>query len=365
MKEYLRKYDVKLIVKGPVFVGSGREISKKEYIFLPDKKIGIIDIGLFSQQMYKKGKQRQFEDFVLNERRFDLGDWMERNSVRYDTVKDCMKYVLDMGDTVLQRGTRVQVMEFIKDPYGMVYVPGSTIKGMLRTIILTSKLYNDGSAMVADKLRRGIRNEANLKRNRYLSREIKETEASILNTLNRNPERIEDAVNDYMSGFVVSDSDPIDLGQLVLCQKIERHIDETEKRLNLLRETLSPGTEIKFTITIDESVTKMGRDDILEAVSTFNDIYNECFLSKFRGVDLPSGNTVYLGGGSGFASKTVIYSIFGEEGLKLVPEIFRNTNVPREHGHDKDVKLGVSPHIVKCTYYEGKTLRFGECRLEI
>ena len=58
--------------------------------------------------------------------------------------------------------------------------------------------------------------------------------------------------------------------------------------------------------------------------------------------------TVFLGGGSGFVSKTVIYSLLGErEGVQAVQDIFDKTYVPKEHKHYKDCRLGVSPHVLK------------------
>ena len=78
MRDYLKKYDAKLIVTGPVFIGSGKEISKKEYIFMPGRKIGVVDIGRLSVYTKKKGLQRQFEEFLLNENRLDLKNWTEQ-----------------------------------------------------------------------------------------------------------------------------------------------------------------------------------------------------------------------------------------------------------------------------------------------
>ena len=77
------------------------------------------------------------------------------------------------------------------------------------------------------------------------------------------------------------------------------------------------------------------------------------FLCKYKESDRPDDNTVWLGGGAGFVSKTVIYSLFGDDGIKLVPEIFAKTGV-QNHKHNKDKSLGVSPHILKLTSYRGK-----------
>ena len=35
---------------------------------------------------------------------------------------------------------RMQIMNFMRDPYGNPYIPGSSIKGMLRTILLAADI---------------------------------------------------------------------------------------------------------------------------------------------------------------------------------------------------------------------------------
>ena len=93
---------------------------------------------------------------------------------------------------------------------------------------------------------------------------------------------------------------------------------------------------------------------------------NSIFQKKFPRSDRRKPNTVFLGGGSGFVSKTVIYPLFGEkEGIETVKNIFDRTNVPKTHQHYKDTRIGVSPHILKCTRYQGKEYMMGECELNI
>ena len=57
MSQYLKSYQVELRTVGPVFIGSGKEISKKEYIFLENKRIGILDIERLYFYLVKKRKE--------------------------------------------------------------------------------------------------------------------------------------------------------------------------------------------------------------------------------------------------------------------------------------------------------------------
>ena len=76
--------------------------------------------------------------------------------------------------------------------------------------------------------------------------------------------------------------------------------------------------------------------------------------------------TVFLGGGSGFVSKNCdIFSVRRKRGVQAVQDIFDKTYVPKEHKHYKDCRLGVSPHVLKCTKYCGKTYMMGQCKFKI
>lgn len=45
-ENYLKHYEMELIILSPVYIGSGEKIGKKEYIFLPLKKRVLVpDLG--------------------------------------------------------------------------------------------------------------------------------------------------------------------------------------------------------------------------------------------------------------------------------------------------------------------------------
>lgn len=366
MKQYLKSYQMKLTTLGPVFVGSGRELSKKEYMFLSRKKVGVVDIERLYPYLQKKDKQKAFDKFLLENPRTDLKQWVTEQKMDMDEIEPCMKYVLDSGDTSLVRGTKTQIMECMKDAYGKPYIPGSSLKGMFRTILLSADIIAHKEKYGSEKnvLASAVNDKKN--RNIYLSREEKQVEVKRYYSLNRDQKTRTNAVNDMMSGFIVGDSEPLTMDDIVLCQKVERHVDGTEKNLNLLRECIRPETDVYFTLTIDESICNITMEDLQKAVEIFTENYYRNFLSAFQGMDMPEKSCVYLGGGCGFVSKTIIYPMFEKKmGLTLTKTIFEKTGVPRNHKHDKDAQYGASPHIVKCTRYQGKTVQMGLCSLSM
>ncbi len=82
MRQRMKCYKVAIRTIGPVFVGSGREIGKKEYVFLNRGKAGILDIQKLYAEMHKRGIGSLFEDYLLGRDGADLERWLkDRKSV--------------------------------------------------------------------------------------------------------------------------------------------------------------------------------------------------------------------------------------------------------------------------------------------
>jgi len=369
MEQYLKSYHVIMQTVGPVFVGSGKEIMKKEYIFMDDRKtVGIPDVQRLYAVLMKNKKEKAFEEYLLGKGSMNLTEWLDRQRIKERDLKPLLKYVLDCGDAVIDRGgNKLQIMECVKDAYGNPYIPGSSLKGMFRTILLGADIINAPEKYQREK--ENIRREAVQKagRNYYLKKDMDKIEYKMYRTLDRPKYKPEDAVNDLMQGFIVSDSEPLATSDLVLCQKIDRHVDGTERKLPLLRECIKPDTEIRFTITIDTNLCKLTGKLLMEAVKAFISNYYSNFSKSFSGMDVPKANYVLCGGGCGFVSKTIVYPMFEKtEGIEIAQRVFEHTipeQINRQHKHHKDKQYGVSPHTMKCTRYQGKLMQMGVCKI--
>jgi len=372
MKNVLEKYELKLTVRGPVFVGDGKEIDKKEYIFLSNGKVGVVDFAKLYGLAKSKGKDRALEKYMLEEY-ITLDKWLRRERLYEDALRKALRYEINMGDNQLARGSRTQIMSCLKDNTGCPYIPGSSIKGMLRTILgyeglkRTARVRED----LSGKLLREVDNAARqgrVRRNIFLSRTAGETEARLFRTFNRPQTKPDDAVNDVMSGLIIGDSAPVAGNRLVLVQKVEQNVSGEEKTRNLLREAFMPGTEISFPVTIDRSVCPWDKSDLETAIAAFANVYNKHFLAKFKGAPPLKPNQVLVGGGTGFVSKTLVYPLLGEQGVGATARIIDATlpaQLKARHKHAQDARLGVSPHILKCTWFGGRTVQMGLCDLEI
>jgi len=377
MKEYLKTYQMVLHTKSPVHIGTGKTLGKKEYIFLFNrKKVLIPDINKLYQGLQKKGLGTKFTQYLLSDGGMPLNGWLRENNISPRDYQDWIKYELDCGDFLQEEGRKqIQINDFQKDSYGLPYVPGTSIKGMLRTILLVYRLLTEEERWRSEgeRVARDAKQSSD-NRKRYLARDNARIEEKAFHTLARRDAKGREvdqrnAVNDCLSGLIVSDSEPLSLDDLVLCQKIDENVEGKQHAINILRESIKPGRDIKFQLTIDTNICQYTMEDILKAVELFSDAYYEMYLSKFKMPDRPAKDAVWLGGGAGFATKTVVYPLLGQRrGLETAMAVFEHTlpkKIARMHKHDRDKDLGVSPHILKCTQYRGSSYHMGMCQLKV
>ncbi len=371
MRDFLKTYNIKLKIITPVYIGSGSSISKKEYILdKREQKYYIIDPIRFLQEVKKLNLMSSYTDFLMNSPT-NLATWCYDNHINNATYRNCVKYTLEAKDIDLNsrsRGGNVsnkEILCFSKDAYGQPYIAGSSLKGAIRTALLTYAIHrnHENYSDVEGKMRSELSYIKGSPR-RLLNNEIKEIEAVTFHLLDKKPERKNDAVNSIMSGLRISDSHPLKLSDIVLCQKIDVSTEGTTNKLNILRECLAPGTEVEFDLTIDTTLCKYSEKDILEAIRYADQLNQNIFYSKFP-LQLPSGkNLLYLGGGTGFSTKTILNALYTpKEAVRLTSKIMENSF--RKHQHNKDVEKGVSPHMRKCTEYKGKIVDMGVCGVEI
>ena len=372
-EEYLKHYKMELRVLSPMFIGNGEKIGKKEYIYVPfQKKIFIPDLGKMYESFRKSGLEREYQEYVLKSNNQDFSWWLKEHGYRVEDYQKWAKYELDTSDSALSSQDRQvrpkEILCFVKDAYGMPYIPGSSIKGMIRTALLTYEIkkHPEKYEKIKSEIWDNRLEEAN--RKKYLSREAEDLEIRTFHTLNRPKENIRNAVNSVMSGLIIGDSSSIDTDRLSLCQKVEYNVMKQERLLPILRETVIPGTKFEFDLTIDTKICPYTIETIREALDLFNQLCYSRFYSKFDRGDNRKG-IVWLGGGVGFLSKTIPYALFEEtEAVELTTQIFKHTlnrKMYNDHKHFKDQRLGASPHICKCTRYKNQLYDMGRCQLRV
>lgn len=371
MRNVLKVYEVELTTIGPVFIGSGREITKKEYAFGQKGSVAYIFDPLKLTVMLKdKRLYNEYENYMLGADKMDLGRWLISKGITEREFDSVLSYKLDCRDAIINNPRELKLMEIMRDPYGNPYIPGCSLKGVLRTVLLAADIRKH-PGRYHDVMNRILRGGSGYKRT-YLNKECSELENIYTKVLKRDERNKNNAVNDFMSGIIVSDSEPLALSDIILCQRTDVHVDGREKKLPVLRECIRPETSVKFKITVDESICNstvsydINNIVLLEAVRDFCKAYNEHFVSKFKNVQAENGTYIWIGGSSGFATKTEIYQMYDHrDAVRVIVDIFDKTCVPRQHKHNMDSRYGVSPHICKTALYKNVLHEMGKCHISI
>ena len=393
MESYLRRGYIEFLTLSPVFIGSGKELNKKEYIY--DRNSGSIYLvdfrkmceGLQSRRLLEAFESYLMEDVEATNRRQggyprqnrELIHFLRDNRVPEAAYKNWYIGSVKVADSYMNMHSAKPIQMFMRDAQGRPYVPGSSFKGMLRTILETRYFleHRDEAEELADSIRTEVedtvREARKINRTRFLSREdsmidVKSMHREMFEVYKNNPEKsLADQNNDMLRGLLVGDSEPISLDDMCICQKIDLTLRGEQKPLNLMRECIKPGIVIRIPITIDTSACPFTMKDILAAMEEYYKNYISQFSSHFTGYPPTKGNktTFYLGGGAGYLSKTVTYGIMrGSDAVKTTSEIIDQTLPPRvrgEHKHHLDLRKGVSPHVMKCTLYKGSLCQMGAC----
>ena len=355
--DFLQVYDLKLTAMAPLFIGNGHTILKKSYLYNPKSgKISIFDEEKFFALLFQRNLFDPFERFMLG----------RQNNLFTFLTQDChmaerdwapaVRYCLDAGAALDARHSLSDIQCFIRNIAGQIYVPGSSVKGALRTVLLQQMIRQDGEHSKLTPAPKG----------KY---EVI-PEENYLHTLQLNLKQPDDAVNSIMRGIQVSDSLPISDENVTLAAKWDAQTNGEIKKLNVCRESLRLGTEIRMRLTLDQSVLKgaLTKESLMKAISEFDDYYRYTYLMKFKqpvgAADIVCKNCLFLGGGAGFFSKSLVYPYLGaERGLKKTVEIMRSAF--RNHRHEGDEYKGISPHTLKYTQYGKAFYLMGMCGVEI
>lgn len=385
MKNFLKNYEVTLTVKGPVHIGDGKTLTKVDYFFYKDRIYfpNLHKMFLYIKQMHLTS---DYESFMYSARN-DLTYWLNRKRIISTVAEKCTDYSVALSKLPNLKSWKLST--FIKDPYDNPYIPGSSLKGLIRTLLLAKEIVDnpDDYAEIRNDIRRSINDpRKNIISNLYkasstipkakrlekivdeaiksklnkASSTIEEIAFHKLNCLKERKER-KNAVNDVFKGLIVSDSQPLSTNDLIITQKMDYNVIDKMNYLSY-RESLVPNTQVKFNVTIDTSIFNYTINDILQAVKLFAENYYTYFSSNFRGIKKPTSNTVWLGGGAGYVSKTIMYNLFGGD-VGIVSSVLNVTQKHHDHGADKD--KGVSPVTVKLTKYNNTLCHYGECTLSI
>ncbi len=361
MNDYLKCYKIKLTTASPVHIGSGKTLNKKEYIYnYNEKRVYIPDeIKMLN---YFKGKNllKQFENYLLNDFS-DFSAWLKNNGISKAEYQTFCKYSLNAEDISFANSRTKEINTIIKDACGNPYIPGSSLKGAIRTALLSAIMSNKES--VQSNTIRDF-NSVNFN-SKYASKDY----SNIATEIEKNKffkdvadvDSDKSEKRDVFQGLKISDSKALSVDCLTLTQKIDEKVNGDANALPTLRESIKLNTEIEFDLTIDTSIFKYSVETILKAIRINNKNYNVYFEKYFPSGKPLEQNEIFIGGGTGYISKTIALALFKDD-VNSIRKIVHSSSKPQDkHLMDKPV----SPRTLKLTNYNRTKLEMGRCFIEI
>lgn len=189
--------DMKMKVLTPVHIGTGQAYSPHEYVFHQGKKSGShyvvrIDMGKFFNSLDENQKKRYIEQ-VRTDNNFSLNKFFKDESI--GNLQDIHRYLIHREKNVLPKSIS-KIRECIRTA-DTPYIPGSSIKGAIRTALLW-KYFSDNPRKAVDKLKDELRGRVNKK---FFGKDL--TDRVFAYKVDRNNRY--DPKNDVMKFLLVSD----------------------------------------------------------------------------------------------------------------------------------------------------------------
>lgn len=373
-----KKYEIETL--SPVHVGNGNALKAFEYLY--DKKANTVYFIDNVKWMRLLQRKRLLDSFVeaVSKNRFrgkNVWEWMLAQGVssaelRQAAASTAMVTTRNLAD---KRGSLNDIHRNIVNVYGVPYIPGSTIKGALRTGILHAMIVKHKEEYEPVWLKfKGIVKNGRVRKDvdKPVKKLALELEEQVFHQLTM-PKGASPMLSSVMRGLSVSDTiNRTPEKKSIIVQKIDRStVKRQEQGLPIFREAIPAGSRLQFSVTMDKAMMKhigvTSIDEIFRMEKEFiqagfvmeEKVFGRDYADQFaRAFDAD----MCLGGGTGFLTKSVLYALADTqiEGQDLLKKYF--DMVFRIHKHGQlDRKL--TPRTIKLASVEGESTLLGLCYL--
>ena len=293
MKTEYRTFQFSLLAMAPIHIGNGEKYTSREFIY-ENGYFYFPDMGKFYNRMVEKGYDQKFERFLQetkpSPRNNRLISFLEDNRIsdRNFGGYRIIETKLETNNNYLRGGALNQVSKFIRDSFGNPYIPGSSLKGAIRTILMnTNPDWNNKNVVQDEKENKSLIPWGAKKGQDY---------------------------DDLFNAIRVSDSKPFSNDRLILVQKWDHKAKPPRaKSIPLYREAIVPSTKINFTITTTTKEAGILIEELGKRAQAFYKAYKNFFLSDFPENKIQPNlqYPIYLGAGSGAWTKTLFQQADG------------------------------------------------------
>lgn len=359
---HLERVSVALTVKSPLFIGSGVKLSPLEYIldggtvYVPS----IPDMLDAFANGWQRGLSDDFMSFITSPgREKKLSAFLRQRRIAMNPTPKWVRYAVRAQSDIAGMNT---LLTFTRNPDGMAYIPGSSIKGAIRTALIASRM----DARARERLRAELDENPRSRRASAVEELLRVLPCKT--DINGNADR-RNAVNDLLRAVSVSDSAPFPPESLTVCQRRWLSADgDARAKAPVFMECLRPNSVTRFDLTIDHALWPKDRDALAEiqaALRAWDALCHRAFDDHFsdlvHDIDPMQGAPVVLGGGTGFQRKSLVYTTSDdpERSAQLAEKVLRyqfRTYKPPQTAR-------TAPYKYKAAHYMGADWPMGVCEL--
>lgn len=358
---HLERVPVVLTVQSPLYIGSGEKLTPMDYIldggvvYVPS----IPDMLDAFANAWQRGLSDDFMNFItLPSREKKLSAFVKQRRIAMKPTPKWVLYTMKAQPDIVNMNT---LLTFTRNPDGMAYIPGSSIKGAIRTALISVRM----NVWARNRVREELTNSQKLH-----SSAVEELLRVFPCKMSRNGGIDRgNAVNDLLRAIEVSDSAPLPADALTVCQRRWLSPDgDARARTPVFMECLRPGAETRFDLTIDHSLWPQGEDALAAIRTALNDwdalchrAFDDHFASLVHDINSMKGAPVVLGGGTGFQRKSLVYttSNYPEEAAQLAHSVLRQ----QFRTYKPPLNAKTAPYKYKAARFAGEDWPMGVCEL--
>lgn len=374
-----------LTVVSPTNIGGPEKLTTKDYMYNYDAgEVYLLNNYEWFRFLARHNKLSDFETYMQDEMVRSNGrtmyDWAKNAISASQLTKDALGPAISsiMKSSIYNKGRKNSLNDItpqIRGANGDVYIPGSSIKGVIDSAIISHMLRNNKSfrSNVQRELRR-VLDVYKRKNARSLFKDIfKMVNLAILKHIhvltNHEGKPFKGILASAFRGISVSDAMPMGTIQTEVLKKEDSCVNEDGiHEISVHRECILPNQKFSFTVTLDTAITKeigiTSIDQVLDILQEDFDATHELLASKFKKVSpsifkaLEPANA-YIGSNTGFVQKTIIMAAFTDDektGIDIIKAIL-DVNFQKAEHDRKDTVM--APRAIKLVKWNGNYYEMG------
>lgn len=374
-----------LTIVSPTNIGGSENLTTKDYMYNYDAgEVYLLNNYEWFRFLARHNKLADFEAYMQDEMIRPNGrtmyDWAKNAIGASQLTKDTLRSAIGsiMKSSIYNKGRKNSLNDItpqIRGANGDVYIPGSSIKGLIDSAIISHMLRNNKAfrSNVQRELRK-VLDVYKRKNARSLFKDIfKMVNLAILKHIhvltNNEGKPFKGILASAFRGISVSDAMPMGVIKTEVLKKEDSCVDEDgTHEISVHRECILPNQQFSFTLTLDTAMTKeigiTSIDQVLDILQEDFDATHKLLASKFKKVSpsvfkaLDSANA-YIGSNTGFIQKTIIMAAFTDDektGIDIIRAIL-DVNFQKAKHDSKDKFM--APRAIKLVKWNGNYYEMG------